>query len=117
MSDDPKTATHLEPNDLLSLVRLGKLQAELRVIEMSAKPLVVKAQAIARAAQRPAWRTLELDPATGRYDAAATPSTDPFSMLALAIPMTLLFLAAEVICHLHDKRKAKRLAAELVAST
>ena len=51
------------------------------------------------------------------FGAAATPSTDPFSMLALAIPMTLLFLAAEVICHLHDKRKAKRLAAELVAST
>ena len=51
------------------------------------------------------------------FGAAATPSTDPFSMLALAIPMTLLFLAAEVICHLHDKRKAKRLAAELVASS
>ncbi len=49
MSDETKSATHLEANDLLSLVRLGKLQAELRVIEMSAKPLVVKAQAIAAA--------------------------------------------------------------------
>ncbi|QLQ17255.1 MAG: twin-arginine translocase subunit TatC [Micropruina sp.] len=46
------------------------------------------------------------------FGAAATPSTDPFSMLALAVPMSLLFVAAEVICHLHDKRKAKRLALE-----
>lgn len=51
------------------------------------------------------------------FGAAATPSTDPFSMLALAIPMSVLFLGAEVICHLNDKRKAKRLAAELVASS
>ena len=51
------------------------------------------------------------------FGAAATPSTDPFSMLALAIPMSLLFLAAEFICHLNDKRKAKRLADELVASS
>lgn len=49
MSDDMKNATHLEANDLLSLVRFGKLQAELRVIEMSAKPLAAKAQAIAAA--------------------------------------------------------------------
>ena len=27
------------------------------------------------------------------FGAAATPSTDPFSMLALALPMTLLYLA------------------------
>ena len=44
------------------------------------------------------------------FGAAATPGTDPFSMLALAIPMMLLFLIAEAICHVHDKRKAKRLA-------
>ncbi|MBK8446444.1 MAG: twin-arginine translocase subunit TatC [Micropruina sp.] len=51
------------------------------------------------------------------FGAAATPSTDPFSMLALALPMTLLFLGAEVICRINDKRKAKRMAAELVASS
>jgi sec-independent protein translocase protein TatC len=50
------------------------------------------------------------------FGAAATPSTDPFSMLALALPMTALFLIAEVICRIHDKRKAKRLAADLVDS-
>jgi sec-independent protein translocase protein TatC len=41
------------------------------------------------------------------FGAAATPSTDPFSMLALAVPMTLLYLVAEVVCRVHDKRKAK----------
>jgi sec-independent protein translocase protein TatC len=45
------------------------------------------------------------------FGAAATPSTDPFSMLALAIPMTVLYLGAEVICRVNDRRKAK---AELV---
>lgn len=44
------------------------------------------------------------------FGAVATPSTDPFSMLALAAPMTLLFLAAEVIAHVLDHRKARRAA-------
>ena len=42
------------------------------------------------------------------FGAIATPSTDPFSMLALAAPMTVLFLAAEAIAHLLDRRKARR---------
>lgn len=41
------------------------------------------------------------------FGAAATPSTDPFSMLALALPMALLYLAAELVCRIHDRRKAK----------
>ena len=41
------------------------------------------------------------------FGAVATPSTDPFSMLALAAPMALLFLAAEVIAHVLDRRKAR----------
>jgi sec-independent protein translocase protein TatC len=45
------------------------------------------------------------------FGAAATPSTDPFSMLALAIPMTVLYLIAEVVCRMHDKRKANSLVA------
>lgn len=48
------------------------------------------------------------------FGAAATPSTDPFSMLALALPMTLLYLAAEVICRVNDRRKAKAAALEAV---
>jgi sec-independent protein translocase protein TatC len=42
------------------------------------------------------------------FGAVATPSTDPISMLALAIPMSLLFLVAEVIAHISDRRKAGR---------
>ncbi len=45
------------------------------------------------------------------FGAVATPSTDPFSMIALALPMAIMYLAAEVICKRNDKRKAKRLAA------
>ena len=42
------------------------------------------------------------------FGAVATPSTDPFSMLALALPMTVLFLVAEVVAHILDRRKARR---------
>lgn len=39
------------------------------------------------------------------FGAVATPSTDPFSMLALAVPMTSLYFISELICRIHDKRK------------
>jgi sec-independent protein translocase protein TatC len=42
------------------------------------------------------------------FAAVATPSTDPITMLFLAVPMTLLFLASEVITRLADRRRAKR---------
>jgi sec-independent protein translocase protein TatC len=45
------------------------------------------------------------------FGAVATPSTDPFSMLALAIPMAILFLVAEALAHVLDRRKAKRVIA------
>ncbi len=41
------------------------------------------------------------------FAAVATPSTDPFSMLMLAIPMSLLFLVSEVIARLVDRRRAR----------
>jgi sec-independent protein translocase protein TatC len=44
------------------------------------------------------------------FGAVATPSTDPFSMLAVAAPMALLFLAAEVIAHVLDRRKERQAA-------
>ena len=46
--------------------------------------------------------------ATFVFGAVATPSTDPFSMLALALPMMILYLVAEMICRLHDRRRAKQ---------
>jgi len=41
------------------------------------------------------------------FAAVATPSTDPFSMLMLAIPMTVLFLVSEVIARLVDRRRGR----------
>ncbi len=39
------------------------------------------------------------------FGAVATPSTDPFSMLMLAVPMTVLFLISEVVARILDKRR------------
>lgn len=39
------------------------------------------------------------------FAAVATPSTDPFSMLALFVPMTVLYFVAELICKALDKKK------------
>ena len=41
--------------------------------------------------------------------AIATPGSDPFSMIALAVPMSLLFVGAEVICRVNDRRRAAKL--------
>ena len=44
------------------------------------------------------------------FAAIATPSTDPFTMTAMAVPMCLLFEAAVLIAVIHDRRKDRRLA-------
>ncbi len=41
------------------------------------------------------------------FAAIATPSTDPFSMLMLAVPMLVLFLLAEVIARLVDRARGR----------
>jgi sec-independent protein translocase protein TatC len=41
------------------------------------------------------------------FAAVATPSTDPLSMLFLAVPMTVLYFISEVIARLTDRRRAK----------
>jgi sec-independent protein translocase protein TatC len=57
----------------------------------------------ALAAHRP-WIVL----GTFVFAAIATPSTDPFSMLMLAVPMTLLFMISEVVARLVDKRRRRK---------
>jgi sec-independent protein translocase protein TatC len=42
------------------------------------------------------------------FAAVATPSTDPFTMLLLAIPMLILFVISEVICRILDRRRRDR---------
>jgi sec-independent protein translocase protein TatC len=42
------------------------------------------------------------------FAAVATPSADPFSMLALAIPLSILFLLSEGIAHVVDRRRRRR---------
>ena len=41
------------------------------------------------------------------FAAVATPSTDPFSMLMLAVPMTVLFMVSEVIARVVDRRRGR----------
>lgn len=45
------------------------------------------------------------------FAAVATPTGDPFTMLALAVPMCLLFEASVLVAYIHDRRKARRAAA------
>ncbi|MFZ2262034.1 sec-independent protein translocase protein TatC [Luteococcus japonicus] len=42
------------------------------------------------------------------FGAVATPSQDPFSMCALALPMALMYLVSEIICRINDKRRVER---------
>ncbi len=42
------------------------------------------------------------------FAAVATPSTDPFSMLMLALPMMVLFLVAEAVARLVDRSRGRR---------
>jgi sec-independent protein translocase protein TatC len=71
--------------------------------------LMLNIVGVISAKQLAKYRTLVIF-GTFVFGAVATPSTDPFSMLALALPMSLLFLGAEVIAHILDRRKARRFA-------
>ena len=42
------------------------------------------------------------------FAAVATPSTDPFSMLMLALPMLVLIFISEIIARIVDRRRGRR---------
>ncbi|REF38365.1 sec-independent protein translocase protein TatC [Thermasporomyces composti] len=46
------------------------------------------------------------------FAAVATPTVDPITMLLLAIPMCMLFLASEIIARMFDRRRRARLIAQ-----
>jgi sec-independent protein translocase protein TatC len=46
------------------------------------------------------------------FAAVATPSTDPFTMCAMAVPMVILFEGSVFVAIVHDRRKARRKAEE-----
>ena len=71
--------------------------------------LMLNIVGVITAKQMAKYRTLVIF-GTFVFGAVATPSTDPFSMLAVAAPMALLFVGAEVIAHILDRRKARRAA-------
>ncbi len=72
--------------------------------------LMLNIVGVISAKQLSKYRTLVIF-GTFVFGAIATPSTDPFSMLALAAPMSILFLTAEVLAHILDRRKARRMTA------
>jgi len=49
------------------------------------------------------------------FAAVATPSTDPFTMCAMAVPMCVLFEGAVLFAAIHDRRKARRAVADAPA--
>jgi len=51
------------------------------------------------------------------FAAVATPTTDPFTMIAMAVPMVILFEASVLFAIVHDRRKAKRKAVEQAAES
>lgn len=47
------------------------------------------------------------------FAAVATPSTDPLTMLFLAVPMTVLYLISEIIAKLTDRKRRKAIGTEV----
>ena len=48
------------------------------------------------------------------FAAVATPSTDPLTMLFLAVPMTILYLVSEIIASLTDRKRKRSADAEVI---
>jgi sec-independent protein translocase protein TatC len=100
----------LTVNDYLSFVTLMLVvfgaAFELPLLVVMANLAGVLSAKVLRKSQRIAIFLIFL------FAAVATPSTDPFTMCAMALPMVLLFEGAVLFAAIHDRRKARRRAAE-----
>jgi sec-independent protein translocase protein TatC len=100
------------PGEITNLVdATGYLSFVLRVLivfgvsfEIPLFVVMLNLAGVVRAKQLARWRALIIF-GTFVFAAVATPSTDPITMLLLAIPMTILFLIAEVIARIIDRRR------------
>ncbi len=100
------------PNQVTNLVDLnGYLSFVLRILlvfgiafEIPLFVVLLNLAGIVRARHLSKWRSWIIF-GTFVFAAVATPSTDPITMLLLAIPMVLLFLISEVIAQVVDRRR------------
>ena len=100
------------PDQVTNLVDLnGYLSFVIRVLlvfgiafEIPLFVVLLNLAGVVRARQLARWRSWIVF-ATFVFAAVATPSTDPITMLMLAIPMVVLFLLSEVIARVVDRRR------------
>ena len=101
------------PADVSNLVQVDRyLSFVLRILlvfgvafEIPLFVILLSLAGVVSGRQLGAWRSWIVF-ATFVFAAVATPSTDPISMLGLAVPMTGLFLVSEVIARVVDRRRA-----------
>ncbi len=102
------------PESVTNLVDLnGYLVFILRILlvfgvsfEIPLFVILLNLAGVLRARQLARWRSWIVF-GTFIFAAVATPSTDPITMLFLALPMTLLFLLSEVIARVIDRRRGR----------
>ncbi|WP_375482818.1 twin-arginine translocase subunit TatC [uncultured Jatrophihabitans sp.] len=104
------TQAQLTINDYISFVTLMLVvfgaAFELPLLVVMANMAGVLSARILKKSQRIAIFLIFL------FAAVATPSTDPFTMCAMAVPMVVLFEGAVLFAVVHDRRKARRKAIE-----
>ncbi len=102
------------PVDVTNLVDLNALLSfVLRILlvfgvafEIPLFVILLNLAGVVRARQLARWRSWIVF-GTFIFAAVATPSTDPVTMLFLALPMTFLFLLSEMIARVIDRRRGR----------
>jgi sec-independent protein translocase protein TatC len=102
----PDQATNLiELNDYLSFV-IRVLLVFGVAFEIPLFVVMLNLAGVVRARQLAKWRGWIIF-LTFVFAAVATPSTDPITMLLLALPMVVLFLISELIARVIDRRRGR----------